>query len=247
MKPFTADVFFIRPAVIGEHIPAATGKRIDFIPVRMELVRLSDLMKELGVEPLPVGDVVRAVVRERGLPFCVTEMQYLNSRADEVFILPVFTHIPSQTISAFCICIEKGRRPPARFCALRRACERHHTAPWDEISDLTVIVPATTDLATLIMLFSQIISLLAVFHETSAPEGFLPPHTLILPHSHTVDYRQALKFVKYVEAKGGITEMVRDMSAKLAVEGQPARLIECNIPFNVVTVDKLLRKPTLQV
>jgi hypothetical protein len=239
MKPFTGDVFFVRQVAIGE--------RMNFTPVKMELVRLSDLMKELGVEPLPVKDVIRAMVRERGLPFCVTEMQYLNSKADEVFILPVFTHTPSQSISAFGICIEEGRRPPARFCALRRTCERHYTATWDEISDLTVIVPATADLAVLIMLLAQITTLLTVFHATSAPEGFLPPRTYILPDSHTVDYRQAFKFVKYVEAKGGITKMLRDLLAELAVEGRPTRLIECNIPFKVVTVDQLLGKRTLQV
>ena len=230
MRPFKADVFFTHPAV-SFPIPA---------PDKKGLVHLSDLMRELGVDPLPVKDVVKAVERERGLPFCKTEMQYLNLRADEVFILPVFTHTASLSISALGISIEVDRRPPARFCALRRACERHYTATWDEISDLTVIVPATADLATLIILFVQIVSSLAVFRSTSVLEVPHSPPTFTLPDAHTVSYHDALKFVKYVEAKGGITEMARDMLAKLAVEGRPTSLIECDAPFKVATVDRLL-------
>jgi hypothetical protein len=258
LEAFEAEV------LVGETVPVVrtvggqmtTTLGVTFYSVTMRLVKLTNILRELGVEPLPVSEVIEAVERERGLPFCKWERERLISSADEVFALPIFTHTPTRQLSALSI-HTSDQRPPARLMALWGACKSHYTAAWSgrEVADLIIVT--SIDLTALIALLAKIASTLTVIRPTTYLSAGAAHSTLTrrlgisfnldLPDYHAFIYDEASSFVERVRAEGGIEGVTRSLLAELAVDGARATLIESALPSQTMTVDELLGRRTLQV
>jgi len=175
-------------------------------------VHFSDFMRELGVDPLPVESVITTAEKRWGMPFCRKEKELLLAEAEEggIFILPLFCY--DGALSALSVYINIADPPPsAVLCELLGTCKKHSTAFWERrLSDLTIVVPASVDLMSLIALFAKIASRLTLLHFVDyRPSGkplYLPElcrHfkslTVNVPWRRAVAYEEAVNFVRYVQ------------------------------------------------
>jgi hypothetical protein len=221
------------------------------------LVPLTEMLIELGISPLPVKGVIEAAERKWRLPFCEVEKELLAT-VGEIFILPLFTHRDhlDPVVSAADVWIAPECRPPAGLCELGGACGKHYLFDYPQVSDATVVVPASVDLTTLILLFTKIASELTVF--SPAPRSVYAPvdrytgwgqllHVVERMNRYALRYDEAVGFVEWVRGKGGVEGMARSLLAEMAVAGTPANLFECPLPYKVATADELLRLPPFTI
>jgi hypothetical protein len=253
MRPFEAEVIDVsgsgRIMATEDLTPCTTASAV---------VHFSDFMRELGVNPLPVEGVIATAEKKWGVSFCREEKELLLAEAGDIFILPLFCY--DGALSALSAYINIADPPPlAGLCELLGMCKKHSTAFWERrLSDLTIVVPAV-DFMSLIALFAKVASRLTLLHFVHyRPSGkplYLPELcrrfgslAMNVPWRRAVVYEEAINFVRYVEAEGGLAGLVRGLVAELAVVGKkPADLFRCSAPYKVVTVDELLEKPTLQM
>jgi hypothetical protein len=206
-----------------------------------EFVSLSDLIKELGIEPLPIHQLVATVTAQRRLPFCELSLSYLAHYAEEAFALPLFTYVCDGKATVIdCFTVHVSANHPITFC-FHHTCSLHPVAGYPERAADTVVVVSRPAILPLLVGLTRSIDVYSPVVDYSLKgmcESYRPLRGFMLPWCHFVRRTDAERFIGMVRASGGVDGFSRQVLAELIMDGRA--LIKFEHPYRIIAVNELL-------